>query len=95
MANRTLVILVSCITLAACATAPQSPEPATASGPATVDYGHLWIQNSAEYQALSLQVYQAATAASRQQMVNDHQRFWGRGWYVLPNPMHGSWTSAE
>ena len=37
----------------------------------------------------------AATPASRRQMVLDHQRFWGRGWYVLPNPMHGSWTSSD
>jgi len=38
---------------------------------------------------------ESATRASRQQLVDDHQRYWGRGWYVLPNPMHGSWTSAE
>ena len=19
---------------------------------------------------------------------------WGNGWYILPNPMHGSWTSV-
>lgn len=21
--------------------------------------------------------------------------YWGHGWYVLPNPMHGSWTTAH
>ena len=34
-----------------------------------------------------------ATAASRQRLLEDNVRFWGHGWYVLPNPMHGSWTS--
>ncbi|MDH3531664.1 MAG: hypothetical protein OEO82_01975 [Gammaproteobacteria bacterium] len=37
----------------------------------------------------------AATAASRQRMVDEHREYWGHGWYVLPNPMHGSWTSAK
>jgi acid phosphatase len=31
-----------------------------------------------------------ATAASRQQLVADHAHLWGNGFYVLPNPMHGS-----
>lgn len=34
-----------------------------------------------------------ATKASRQEMVDAHAAYWGRGWYVLPNPLHGSWTS--
>ena len=34
-----------------------------------------------------------ATAASRQRQVEENARFWGNGWYVLPGPMHGSWTS--
>ena len=34
-----------------------------------------------------------STAASRQLLLEAYSRFWGRGWYVLPNPMHGSWTS--
>ena len=34
-----------------------------------------------------------ATPASRQQLVEDHKALWGRGWYILPGPMHGSWTS--
>jgi acid phosphatase len=35
-----------------------------------------------------------ATADDRQAMVADHADLWGNGWYILPNPMHGSWTSA-
>ena len=34
-----------------------------------------------------------ATAASRQALVDDHRHLWGNGFYVLPNPMHGSWAS--
>lgn len=34
-----------------------------------------------------------ATAASRQELVDSHAELWGNGFYVLPNPMHGSWTS--
>ena len=37
---------------------------------------------------------EAASRASRQQLVESHKDYWGNGWYVLPNPMHGSWTSA-
>lgn len=33
-----------------------------------------------------------ATAADRLAMVEDHGDLWGHGWYILPNPMHGSWT---
>ena len=35
-----------------------------------------------------------ATGADRMKMVEDNARLWGNGWYILPNPMHGSWTSA-
>ncbi len=35
-----------------------------------------------------------ATAAARTAMVEEHKHLWGNGWYILPNPMHGSWTSA-
>jgi len=38
---------------------------------------------------------EAATIASRTAVTTDHARFWGEGWYVLPNPMHGSWTTVE
>lgn len=35
----------------------------------------------------------AATDRSRQELTQLHSDMWGAGWYVLPNPMHGSWTS--
>lgn len=38
---------------------------------------------------------QGATAASRQALTFKHQDYWGNGWYILPNPMHGSWASVE
>ena len=38
---------------------------------------------------------EAATAASRQSKTELFHRYWGAGWYVLPNPMHGSWTTFE
>jgi len=34
-----------------------------------------------------------ATKESRAQLVEDHKQLWGNGWYMLPGPMHGSWTS--
>lgn len=37
----------------------------------------------------------AATRSSRDADVDKYQRYWGAGWYILPNPMHGSWTSVE
>ncbi len=38
---------------------------------------------------------QPGTRASRLQQTQASGRFWGEGWYVLPNPMYGSWTSAQ
>ena len=38
---------------------------------------------------------EAATATSRQQAIELFRKYWGNGWYVLPNPMHGSWTRAQ
>ena len=35
-----------------------------------------------------------ASAGDRQRLVDEHAHLWGNGWYILPNPMHGSWTSA-
>ena len=35
----------------------------------------------------------SASAESRRQAVERHSRYLGNGWYVLPGPMHGSWTS--
>lgn len=34
-----------------------------------------------------------ATRESRAQFVAQHSDMWGHGWYILPGPMHGSWTS--
>lgn len=36
-----------------------------------------------------------ATKASRQAIIDEHRRLWGNGWYILPGPMHGSWTSFQ
>ena len=36
-----------------------------------------------------------ATRASRAADVRKYERYWGNGWYILPGPMHGSWTSAR
>lgn len=38
---------------------------------------------------------EAATRASRLEALQKSREFWGNGWYILPNPMHGSWTSVE
>lgn len=37
----------------------------------------------------------AATRESRHALVDEFADYWGNGWYVLPNPMHGSWTSFD
>ena len=37
----------------------------------------------------------AATRLSREEALQKHILYWGNGWYILPNPMHGSWTSVE
>lgn len=34
-----------------------------------------------------------ATAESRRALTKQYADYWGNGWYILPNPMHGSWTS--
>jgi acid phosphatase len=36
-----------------------------------------------------------ATAASRRSQTELFSSYWGAGWYILPNPMHGSWTTVE
>jgi 5'-nucleotidase (lipoprotein e(P4) family) len=36
-----------------------------------------------------------ATAADRLRAVRKYADYWGRGWFVLPNPMYGSWTSVR
>lgn len=37
----------------------------------------------------------AATSESRAAALEQYADFWGNGWYILPNPMHGSWTSFD
>jgi acid phosphatase len=34
-----------------------------------------------------------ATRESRRQLMEQHSEYWGRGWYMLAGPTHGSWTS--
>ena len=36
-----------------------------------------------------------ATRASRAADVLKYEHYWGNGWYILPGPMHGSWTSVR
>ena len=36
-----------------------------------------------------------ATQASRKAAIEQHAAYWGEGWYVLPNPMYGSWTTVQ
>ena len=36
-----------------------------------------------------------ATRASRHLALDTYDNYWGNGWYILPNPMHGSWTSVR
>lgn len=35
----------------------------------------------------------AATTEYRKQMTLEYSDYWGLRWHILPNPMHGSWTS--
>lgn len=37
----------------------------------------------------------SATIASRREATREHRNYWGAGWFILPNPMHGSWTTVE
>jgi 5'-nucleotidase (lipoprotein e(P4) family) len=34
-----------------------------------------------------------ATKESRESLVAEFSQYWGNGWYILPGPTHGSWTS--
>ena len=36
-----------------------------------------------------------ATSQSRQAIIDENRHLWGNGWYILPGPMHGSWTSFQ
>ena len=35
------------------------------------------------------------TIANRLALTTEHDAYWGAGWYILPNPMYGSWTSVK
>jgi acid phosphatase len=37
----------------------------------------------------------AATKSSRHDALDTYKDYWGNGWYILPNPMYGSWTSVQ
>jgi 5'-nucleotidase (lipoprotein e(P4) family) len=37
----------------------------------------------------------SATRTSRSKALDTYKGYWGNGWYILPNPMYGSWTSVE
>lgn len=34
-----------------------------------------------------------ATAKYRDRVTMEHREYWGTRWHILPNPMHGSWSS--
>jgi acid phosphatase len=34
-----------------------------------------------------------ATKDGRRSLVEEHAEYWSDGWYILPGPTHGSWTS--
>lgn len=36
-----------------------------------------------------------ATRESRHAALETYADYWGNGWYILPNPMHGSWTTVR
>ena len=36
-----------------------------------------------------------ATRQSRADALDTTKDYWGNGWYILPNPMYGSWTSVD
>ena len=38
---------------------------------------------------------QPGTRASRAAAIEEYDALWGAGWYILPNPMHGSWTTVR
>ncbi len=37
----------------------------------------------------------AGTITNRFALTTEHDAYWGAGWYILPNPMYGSWTSVR
>ena len=37
----------------------------------------------------------SGTRASRAAALEEYADYWGNGWYILPGPTHGSWTSVQ
>jgi len=35
------------------------------------------------------------TRAGREAALEEYANYWGNGWYILPGPTHGSWTSVR
>ena len=38
---------------------------------------------------------EGGTIENRRALTDEHADYWGAGWFVLPNPMHGSWTTVR
>lgn len=38
---------------------------------------------------------EGGTIANRLALTIEHDAYWGAGWFILPNPMYGSWTSVK
>ena len=57
--------------------------------------GKLNAFDSALVEQLDDAVTEAANNESRAAAVVEHAAYWGNGWYILPNPMHGAWTSTH
>jgi acid phosphatase len=38
---------------------------------------------------------EGGTISNRLEAATEYDVYWGAGWYILPNPMHGSWTSVR
>ena len=38
---------------------------------------------------------EGGTIANRFALTEEYDAYWGAGWYIVPNPMHGSWTSVR
>lgn len=38
---------------------------------------------------------ESGTRVSREAALEEYADYWGNGWYILPGPTHGSWTSVR
>ena len=52
------------------------------------------LATDAEHVLLSEEQGWNREKSTRRNSVVEHARYWGHGWYILPNPMHGSWTGV-